>query len=87
MIRRPHKSSELSRLEREVFGAPPEAAAELAELWREVFGQPPPVTGAPSLLSRILVENLPPAPPYQPSPKPQAPAEAAPPARRRRGGR
>jgi hypothetical protein len=59
-------SDELTRLRRTVFGLPPEAEARLTDLWQEVFGQPPPVTGAPELLSRVLVQNLPPTPPYRP---------------------
>jgi hypothetical protein len=55
---------QLARLKREVFGSPA-AEKELSALWRHVFGQPPPVVGAPNLLSRILVQNLPPAPPYR----------------------
>ena len=35
-------------------------------LWREVFGEPPPLADDRQLLGRILVESLPPAPPYQP---------------------
>jgi hypothetical protein len=38
----------------------------LTRLWREVFGEPPPLADDPQLLSQILVESLPPAPPYQP---------------------
>ncbi len=38
----------------------------LTHLWREVFGEPPPLADDRSLLGRILIENLPPAPPYQP---------------------
>jgi len=35
-------------------------------LWREVFGEPPPLADDVRLLGQILIENLPPAPPYQP---------------------
>ena len=71
---------QLERLRREIFGAPPEASRELEGLWREVFGEPPPVTGAPSLLSKVLVASLPPAPPYtpgalRPEPRPETPAD------------
>ena len=38
----------------------------MTRLWREVFGEPPPLADDPALLTRVLVENLPPAPPYQP---------------------
>ena len=38
----------------------------LTQLWHEVFGEPPPLADDRQLLSRILVESLPPAPPYQP---------------------
>jgi hypothetical protein len=56
----------LVRLRRELFGSASEAEDELASLWREVFGQPPPVIGAPRLLSRVLIQSLPLAPPYEP---------------------
>ena len=59
---------ELARLRRRVFGPPPQAAEALADLWRTVFGQPPPVTGATDLLTRVLVQSLPNAPPYRPAP-------------------
>ena len=36
-----------------------------ARLWREVYGEPPPLADDPNLLSRILVETLPPLPPYE----------------------
>jgi hypothetical protein len=39
----------------------------MTRLWREVFGEPPPLADDSHLLTQILVENLPPAPPYQPS--------------------
>ena len=38
----------------------------LSRLWRAVFGEPPPLADDAKLLSRVLVENLPLAPPYQP---------------------
>ena len=38
----------------------------LTRLWRDVFGELPPLADDSRLLSRILVENLPQAPPYQP---------------------
>ncbi len=38
----------------------------MTHLWREVFGEPPPLADDLHLLGQILVENLPPAPPYQP---------------------
>jgi len=38
----------------------------VARLWREVFGEPPPLADDRRLLGQILVESLPPAPPYQP---------------------
>ena len=38
----------------------------LTQLWHEVFGEPPPLADDRQLLGQILVENLPPAPPYQP---------------------
>jgi hypothetical protein len=34
-------------------------------LWREIYGEPPPLADDPQLLSRILVESLPPLPPYE----------------------
>jgi hypothetical protein len=55
----------LASLRREVFGPPPEAEDELAALWIQVFGEPPPLVGAPRLLTRVLVQSLPPAPPYE----------------------
>src|SRR5215469_7554648 len=67
-------SDKLARLRLEVFGPTAEAEEELASLWREVFGQPPPVIGAPRLLARVLIQNLPPAPPYRPA-GPEAPVE------------
>ncbi len=36
-----------------------------ARLWREIYGEPPPLADDPKLLSRILVETLPPLPPYE----------------------
>ncbi len=63
-------SESLARIQREVFGPSPEAEEELAALWRQVFGQPPPVIGAPSLLTKVLVQSLPQAPPYEPSARP-----------------
>lgn len=74
--------NDLARLRREVFGSPA-ADDELADLWRQVFGQPPPVVGAPSLLSKVLVQNLPPAPPYTPTSAPAPPAAR----KRKTGGR
>jgi hypothetical protein len=72
-----YMSDDFARLHRMVFGPPPQAAQELAELWREVFGQPPPLRDEPELLSRILVQNLPPAPPYRPGlPAPCGPSAA-----------
>ena len=38
----------------------------MTRLWREVFGEPPPLADDLELLGKILVESLPPAPPYQP---------------------
>jgi hypothetical protein len=38
----------------------------LTRLWGEIFGEPPPLADDRRLLSQILVENLPPAPPYEP---------------------
>ena len=38
----------------------------MTRLWQEVFGEPPPLADDVRLLSQILVESLPPAPPYQP---------------------
>ena len=58
----------------------------LTSLWRDVFGEPPPLADDSRLLTQILVENLPPAPPYQPvdfrmihrrTPTPEAGAGAA----------
>ena len=37
----------------------------LTLLWREVFGEPPPLADDRQLLGQILVESLPPAPPYE----------------------
>jgi hypothetical protein len=34
------------------------------DLWTAVFGEPPPVEPDPELAAPILVEHLPPAPPY-----------------------
>lgn len=34
-------------------------------LWAAVFGEPPPVEADATTVARILVEHLPPAPPYQ----------------------
>ena len=34
-------------------------------LWREIYGEPPPLADDPDLLSRVLVESLPPLPPYE----------------------
>jgi hypothetical protein len=34
------------------------------DLWTAVFGEPPPVEPDPDLAAPILVEHLPPAPPY-----------------------
>ncbi len=36
-----------------------------AQLWREIHGEPPPLADDTQLLSRILVETLPPLPPYE----------------------
>lgn len=36
-----------------------------ARLWREIYGEPPPLADDHQLLSRILVESLPPLPPYE----------------------
>ncbi len=63
-------SDRLARLRREVFGPSEDAEEELAELWQQVFGQPPPVIGVPSLLTKVLVQSLPQAPPYEPVPRP-----------------
>ncbi len=49
-----------------------------SRLWSEVFGEPPPLAGDTALLARILIENLPNAPPYQPCAMPRADAPAAP---------
>ena len=38
----------------------------MTRLWQEVFGEPPPLADDVRLLSQILVESLPAAPPYQP---------------------
>lgn len=38
----------------------------LSDLWRAIFGEPPPLADDTELLGRILIESLPPAPPYQP---------------------
>jgi len=59
----------------------------LARLWREVFGEPPPLADDHDLLTQVLVESLPLAPPYelgrrpgaggqQVSPGPPSPAAA-----------
>jgi hypothetical protein len=41
-----------------------QARLELEALWTAAFGGPPPVAASPALLSRIIVECLPLAPPY-----------------------
>ena len=43
-----------------------DAELELEGLWAEVFGEPPSISAPRSLLARVLVEALPPAPPYAP---------------------
>jgi hypothetical protein len=35
------------------------------DLWIAVFGEPPPVAPDPKLAAPILIEHLPPAPPYE----------------------
>lgn len=35
------------------------------ELWEAVFGEPPPIEAASDITARILVQHLPPAPPYE----------------------
>ena len=47
------------------FGQFKDVRSLWARLWREIYGQPPPLADDPKLLSRILVESLPPAPPYE----------------------
>ena len=44
-----------------------------ARLWKEIYGEPPPLADDSQLLIRILVESLPPLPPYELGRK--APAE------------
>ena len=34
-------------------------------IWREIYGEPPPLADDPELLGRILIESLPPLPPYE----------------------
>jgi hypothetical protein len=42
-----------------------QSAAFLGALWGELFGQPPPLaTDDPTIMARILVYCMPPAPPY-----------------------
>ncbi len=38
----------------------------IARLWRNVFGEPPPLANDARLLAQVLIESLPPAPPYRP---------------------
>jgi hypothetical protein len=35
------------------------------DLWAAVFGEPPPIESESELTARILVEHLPPLPPYE----------------------
>jgi len=35
------------------------------ELWEAVFGEPPPIAVDSEMTARILVEHLPPPPPYE----------------------
>jgi hypothetical protein len=44
-----------------------------ARLWREIYGEPPPLADDPDLLSRVLVESLPPLPPYEIGKRPKRP--------------
>ncbi len=50
----------------------------LAALWRTVFGQPPPLRDDSALLTAVLVEMLPNAPPYEPRAHPGTPAQGQP---------
>lgn len=34
------------------------------ELWEAIFGEPPPIVSDAELAGRILIQHLPPAPPY-----------------------
>jgi len=45
-----------------------------SRLWREIYGEPPPLADDPQLLSRILMESLPPLPPYELGKSPAASA-------------
>ncbi len=55
-----------------------EPASFLRALWRELFGQPPAISGEPELLARVLVDCLPPAPPYCLDEAVDAPSRAPP---------
>ncbi len=37
----------------------------LIGLWRDVFGEPPPLADDAQLLGQVLIESLPPLPPYE----------------------
>jgi hypothetical protein len=40
--------------------------SSIVRIWRQVFGEPPAIVAPNALIISILVENLPPAPPYRP---------------------
>lgn len=66
------------------FGQSRNVRSLWTRLWREIYGEPPPLADDPELMSRILVESLPLAPPYRPvdlraftrRPEPQPPSVA-----------
>jgi hypothetical protein len=49
--------------------------SSIAKLWRQVFGEPLAIIAPTSLIVSVLVENLPPAPPYTPGSKDPAAGE------------
>ena len=54
-----------------------DAELEAEGLWAEIFGEPPSISAPLGLLIRILVEALPPAPPYAPAASNVPPGYAA----------
>ena len=47
-----------------------DASEELQALWTAVYGEPPFIRAEPHVLAKVLVDALPPAPPYEPEAKP-----------------
>ncbi|WP_174301804.1 hypothetical protein [Caulobacter sp. S45] len=47
-----------------------DASEELQALWTAVYGEPPFIRAETGVLVRVLVDALPPAPPYEPEAEP-----------------